>query len=288
MGLREFVEDKIIRRKAMFERIPVERFSIRLARTVEEYEQAFRLVHVAYVYQGYELLKAIDMRTTEQHVLPEASVLVAYEDGRCVGTISATLDSPAGLPLDKDYPEELGALRSQGARIVEIGSFAVVSRARRTGASQLLALSTFRLGERAHGATHYVIGVNPKAAPFYRAVWGFKPLGPSRGHADLSAPVVGLVVSREQGLACMRRFGRMRDGFLPSDYPERADSPPGLQLPEHLPPESWTRWKMPREVFRELFIRRSNRLHCLSEQTRGHLRTQRSDGTVRQLQLKAV
>ena len=43
--------------------------------------------------------------------------------------------------------------------------------------------------------------------------------------------------------------------------------------------EDWARWKMPREVFQELFVRRSDRLRTLDPQTRAHLEIVRSPRT---------
>jgi len=290
MRVRERLENLMVRRKVGFDSVPVDRLELRLARSVEDYEQAFRLLHFAYAYEGYSSLGPVELRATEQHLLPEANVLVAYEGERLRGTVTVTLDSPAGLPLDKDFPEELGALRKQGARLAELGSLAVVGAARRTGASQLLELAAFRLGHQALGATHYVLGVHPRGVPYFRAIWGLRPLASARQHADLSAPVVGMVATAERGVAILNRHFRkpLANGYRPVDYIVSDVAPPGLTLPENLPPESWARWKLSREVFRELFMRRTTLLRDLSERTRSHLESKRTDRTLGRMQLKAV
>lgn len=284
MKLPAFVSDPLIRRKARIHALDTDRFEIRLARTHEEYRDAFRLVHVGYVFQGIEPLKEIDLRIAEQHVLAEATVLVAYEKGRIVGTISVISDSSAGLPLDKDYPEEMAALRRSGARISEVGSLAVVRRCWHSSLMPLLGMAAGRLGFRVHGSTHNVIGVHPKAAAFYRAIWNFHPLGSPRQHTELDAPVVGLVHERRATQEHMARVHRrpMIHGsrLYPVDYFFGDTVPAGLYLPEDVPETEWPRFKMPRDVFRELFIDRSNRLAELSTKTVHRLREQRTEQTV--------
>jgi hypothetical protein len=282
MQLPAFISDPVIRRKTRLHTIDNGRFEIRIARTAQEYRDAFRLVHVGYVFQGIEPLKELDLRITEQHVLPEATVLVAYENNRLVGTISVTKDSPAGLPIDKDYPEEIAKLRSSGAQISEIGSLAVVRRCWHSSLMPLLGMAAGRLGMRIHQSTHHIIGVHPRAAAFYRAIWGFLPLGPSQHHAELDAPVIGLMHERSALQSHMTHYHRrpMNSGMLPVDYMFGSRVPNGLYMPEDVSASEWPRFKMSREVFRDLFIDGSNRMEELSTQTLRHLRQQRSEQTV--------
>jgi hypothetical protein len=283
MKLPAFVSDPWIRHKVRLHEVDTERFRVRLARTAQEYQDAFRLVHVGYVFQGIEPLRELDLRITEQHVLSEATVLVAYEGEQIVGTISITKDSPAGLPLDKDYPEALAKLRNAGAQIAEIGSLAVVRRCWHSSLMPLLGMAAARVAFRVYGSTHQVIGIHPKATPFYRALWDFHPLGPARRHSELEAPVIGLAAERESLRSHATRFYRRPmtvEKTLPVDYVFDARIPRNLYLPEDIPAHEWPRFKMSRGVFRELFIERANRLSSLSVRTVDHLRTQRSEQTV--------
>lgn len=282
MKLPPFLLDRWIRHKAALHELDLDRFEIRLARTADEYRDAFGLVHVGYVFQGIERLRSMDLRITEQHVLSEAIVLVAYEKGQIVGTISVTKDSPAGLPLDKDYPAELARLRSTGATLTEFGSLAIVRRCWHSSLMPLLGMAAARVAFRVHQSTHNVIGIHPRAADFYRAVWDFHPIGAPRQHAELAAPVIGLVHERSAVTAHYHQYFKrpMKDGSLPSMYTLGSRVPTGLYLPEDVPASEWPRFKMPREVFRELFIEGSNRLRELSAPTFQHLRAQRSEQTV--------
>ncbi len=281
MKLPQFIIDPWIRRKARLDSIDLGRFQIRLARSVKEYEDAFRLIHLAYAYQGIEPLRRIDLRITEQHVLSEAVVLVAYEKEQLVGTVSVTKDSPAGVPLDKDYDAEIATLRRSGAQISEIGSLALVRRCWHSGLMPLLGLAAARVCFRIHGSTHNVIGVHPKAAPVYRAMWNFHQLGSAHQHAELEAPVIGLVQERGAVRKHLEQHYRAYpNGLTPMEYCFGEKSPLGLELPEGVVGEAWPRFKMPREVFRSIFIIQTNHLVDLSPATLDHLRTQRSEETV--------
>lgn len=280
MQLPSFVVDPWIRRKARFESIDLDRFEIRLARSTREYEDAFRLVHLAYAFQGIEPLRRLDLRITEQHVLSEAVVLVAYERDRLVGTISITKDSPAGLPLDKDCGDELAALRRKGARLSEVGSLAIVRRCWHSGLMPLLGMAAARVGFRVHGSSHNVIGVHPKAVDFYRAIWKFGPLGKARQHADLDAPVIGLIHECSAVQAHLSRCFRSSRGLRPLEYTFADKRPVGLDLPEDVAGEDWPRLRMSRDVFRSVFVEQSNRLAELSTGTLQYLRSQRSEDTI--------
>jgi hypothetical protein len=273
--------DYAIRRRVNFERLPIGRYTISVARTLEEYESAFRLVHVGYVFQGIERLHPIDLRVTEQHVLRESIVLVAYDQEQPVGTITVTGDSPAGLPLDADYPEALSRLRGTGARLAEIGSFSIVQRCQKSGLAVLLSMAAVRIAFRTFNASHFIYGVHPKASPLYRAVWGAETLGSPRPHAVLRAPVAGHVSERTRVLEHFRRAFRrpMASGYRPGEHLLWGPPLPCLQMP-NISEQQLASFKIPRDIFRSLFIERTNRIQNLSVNTFGYLKTQRTDETL--------
>lgn len=283
MKLPRCVIDRIIRRKVRLHAAPLGRFTVRVARTTREYEEAFALVRTAYVFMGIESLTSAPLRITDQHVLAESFVLVAHEGDELVGTMTVTMDSAAGLPLDKDYPNELAEQRDLGRRLCEFGSLAIVSRCHHSGVSTLLNMTAIRLARETLAASHVVMGIHPKATPVYRALWGFTPMGRAQEHANLRAPVASMVLALE-GLEThleshyrrpMATGHNVADHFFGTPFP-------GVELPpSHLSAESLERWKLPREVFRDLFVRHSNRLATLPEKTREVLARERSPETLR-------
>ena len=273
------LELHLSRKRAGFERVVPGRFSIRVARTAREYEDAFRLVHVAYVMRGISPLTALDLRITEQHMFNEATVIVAYEGDQIVGTVTVTRDSPAGLPLDKDYPRELEALRAVHD-LAEVGSLAIVQRCQGEGLMHLLGAASTAFGTTTLGVGAMVFGINPPAQRYYEILWGARPLGQSRRHGQLAADVVGVVAERTVTEAIFNRYpGRMHDGRAMRDFIFRGEPIAGVEIPRTID-ASFPRWKMSREVFRELFVEKTQRLETLSDESGVYLRTQRSRATL--------
>lgn len=245
--------DRFIRWRVRFHETPLDRYQIRIARSAAEYDQALRLVHASYVYQGLESVRANEVRLTPQHLLPQATVILAYEGEQLVGTMTVTADSPAGLPLDKDYPEEMAQLRKSGARIVEYGSLTVVQRCWHSGVTNLMNIAAYRIATEQHHATHTVVGVAPRAMPVYRALFNFRVFGGQKHHVQLVSAMYGLVQDMAAAPAFVRRhFSRpMRSGHLPiahfSGLPLPCiDLPRGLTLPE------FVAWKRSSDVVREM------------------------------------
>lgn len=280
MRVPRIISDRLIRRKVAMESTPLDRFTVRIAHTVDCYEGAFRLVQSAYIAKGIESVLASTLRITPQHVLPEAYVLIAELRGQLVGTMTVTLDSPAGLPLEKDYPEALAPMRAMGRRLCEFGSLAIAERYRNQGVANLLNMAAFTIASQKLNADRIVLGVNPVAVDYYRAMYNAAPFGGPKGHAQLSAPVAGLTIDREGGyeFLCRAYPRRMPTGYLAADHFFGAPLP-CIEMPEGSHAEL-TRWKLSREVFQELFLRRSNRIETLDENTREHLGHMRSPHTV--------
>lgn len=279
MTLASILLDPLVRRKTKLHETPLDRYQVRIARTEQEYTDAFRLVHAAYVWQGIENVRSKDLRISPQHVVPETTVLVAYEGENLVGTMTVVLDSKAGLPLDKDYQSEIDALRRHGARLVEYSAFAVVQRCWHTGVSNLLYLAANNVTTSLLNASHVVIGVHPRAKPFYRAVFNFGVLGAVRQHAELEAPVVGLVQDLQVLRSFLTRFHRkpMRTGHLPVDHFFGAPLA-CLELPRDMSTEAFVQWKTSTDVVQRLVAkkgdvaaraasRRQTLLHVVREET---------------------
>jgi hypothetical protein len=268
--------DRLIRRKAALHTTPCDKYRVRIAHTLDEHQDAFKLLHIAYVFQGIESVRNSDMRITAQHVLPESTVFVAYDESSVVGTMTATLDSPAGLPLEKDYPELIAQLRAKGARLVEYGSLAVVRRCWHTGVTNLLNMACHWFSFHVLEATHCVIGINPKAKDVYRALYAFRSMGEAKFHAELNAPVAGMIQDlMEVQEFLVRHYRRPMATGISVGKHFTETLPPCIELPSHKL-EELTRWKLPREVFQELFINQSDRLDSLDPKTREHLEGWRS------------
>ncbi|MBW2732382.1 MAG: hypothetical protein JRH20_08290 [Deltaproteobacteria bacterium] len=268
----------LTRKKLGLHTLSLDRFEVGTAHTVDDYEQAFQLVHAAYVFQGIEVnIGGQALRMTPQHVLAESTILLAHEKERPVGTLTVTLDSPAQLPLDDDYPRELAALRKAGATLVEYGSLMVVRRCWQSGVAHLLNMTATNFASNLLGGTHVVAGIHPRALPLYAGLFGLRPIGKVRRHSHLHAPVQGMVGEFASIQRFMAKHHRrpMMSGQRPVDH-FFGELPSCIKRPPISSLEDLRRWKLPREVFQEMFIHRSDHLKTLDGRTRAHLRAERS------------
>jgi hypothetical protein len=247
-----------------------------VARDLLEYEDAFKLLHLVYAFQGHVPVGNSDLRITPQHVLPESTVIVAYEGDMLVGTITVTQDSPAGVPLDSDLRTDLDRLRQRGP-LVELGSLAVVRRCWRTGLNTLLLLAAYRFARYVVEARSAVIAVEPRYADYYRALYGFEAIAAPQQRDGAGPPLLTM----SQDLRALPEFVRrhfkkpMQSGQTLAQH-MLGEPMPCVVLPEDVPLEELGRWKMSRQVFRELFIEQVNRIDSLDPATLRHLRRSRS------------
>ncbi|MBD3383593.1 hypothetical protein GF407_01590 [candidate division KSB1 bacterium] len=90
-------------------------YEIRKAATKQELERVYRLTHDAYVEMNYAKPQP-DSRLIhypELENIPETTVMIAESGSRVLGTLSITVDGPAGLNTDRDFPEHTSRIRSQ-------------------------------------------------------------------------------------------------------------------------------------------------------------------------------
>ena len=80
----------------------------------KEIKDAFRLVYRRYVERGYIEENPAKMRFTVFNALPDTTTFTCVLRGEVVSTATVVADSPAGLPADEIFREELDELRRQG------------------------------------------------------------------------------------------------------------------------------------------------------------------------------
>ena len=152
-----------------------------------------------------------------------------------------------------------------------------------SGVNTLLMMAGIAIATKKLHADRIVIGINPRAIDYYRAILQFAPMGQKKAHAQLVAPVAGM----ELNLHALRPFlaraytQAMASGFLPVEH-FLGELPDCISLPEGSHQEL-VRWKLSREVFREVFMQHSNHLETLDASTRQYLELQRTPRTIGQV-----
>jgi hypothetical protein len=162
-----------------------------IARTVDDVIEAWQLVYFA-----YRRAKLIDANPFRLHTPPQAIgsstlVLIGRLGYMAANTISGYVDRTGSLPLDTVYADELGTLRKQGRRLMEIGLFADRRDHVQRSAKGLLDLMRFMFFFAKHGGVDdVVIGIHPSHAAFYQRMFAFQPTGQIRKYPVVNnAPV---------------------------------------------------------------------------------------------------
>lgn len=176
---------------------PDARLELKIASTQDELEDCFRILHDAYVSNGFMKPAVSGMRITPYHALPTTTTLCAKFDGRVVGTMSMIREGIFGFPLQSIF--DLEAVRAKGGNIAEISALAIHPDFRKTGGSILFPLMKFmhQYCTEFFDTRHLIIAVNPEKIELYEALLFFERLQElpvDRYDFANGAPAIGAVL----------------------------------------------------------------------------------------------
>lgn len=168
----------------------------KVAESIDEFEQASRVLHDSYVSAGFMDSHHEGLRIIPQFFLPSTAIMIAKEGDRVIGTMSHIRDNALGLPMEKLF--DLGSLRDNGTRLTEVSSLALHPDYRKKGGlifHQFIRFAwNFSLDY--HGGETFVIAVNPSMVQFYEDLYLFEQLPIKSHHKKYDfvkgAPAVGL------------------------------------------------------------------------------------------------
>jgi hypothetical protein len=154
------------------------RLEISLAQSRSDLQGAFQILYHSYVRAGLIDENPLQVRLTPFHLLPTTEVVVAKLQNTVTSTLTLVVDSPAGLPMDEMYGDELDRFRSQGLRLAEVGCLADRRR------SPVRFIKVFgelaRLSVQvacARGIGALVVVAHPRHERFYTRSFGFERFG---------------------------------------------------------------------------------------------------------------
>jgi hypothetical protein len=165
---------------------------VSLAHTEADLMAAYELVYLRYLKEGYQAPTPGKLRFIAHCCLPTSHTFVAKIHGQVVATLSLICDHALGLPLEKEYPEEVARLRAQGDVLAEVSCLAtrrfgdrgVLMRLMRT----MYAYARYQLGTSA-----CCIAVHPRQRRFYERVLLFERIGEERRYQAVGqAPAIAL------------------------------------------------------------------------------------------------
>lgn len=148
----------------------INELEITVAKNIIDLYESHQFCYNTYIEEGYAKPFEGKIRLTPHHALPTTTTIIARHHGRVVGTITAILDGPLGLPSDKF--SNLEELREKHTRIVEGSSFAVDKDYRgKDGQLTFLLIKYFyKYAKQYMNADCIVAAINPKQKSLYNDV----------------------------------------------------------------------------------------------------------------------
>ena len=231
--LPRFIREPLIRRHLQFDHDVLGELTVKVAETVEEHEQAGRLIHESYVRRGLMPPHASGLWVTPHGLLPTTMVFVARHGEAIVGTMSLVVDSALGLPMDKIFAEELAPLRQAGRLVAEAGALCVAPDYRNKGVALLLNKLMWRCAKERLSVQDLVIAVHPDVQCLYEAVQLFRRVGPVRMYPGLSGKAALLELDLETAEERMAKaFGHRGADATNPHYLYYVAEHPQIQLPD--------------------------------------------------------
>ena len=176
----------------------IDRPAIKFAETIDEFSQAFSLLHDIYLQMKYlSKPKPHGMLFGIHALLPETVVFVAKSYQTVISTLTEIFDTEQfGLPMDIIYRDELDGLRAQGRKIVELSALVTPSKLRWRNLFMYLSQVMYQYSIY-RGIDDLCIAVNPKHVRFYKSIFLFEDLGPERLYPRVDAPAVALRINMD-------------------------------------------------------------------------------------------
>ena len=230
------------------------------ARSRDHLEEAYKLVYLNYVRRGYIPENPSEMRFTIFNAFPNTVTFVADLHEKLVATVTLVDDTPAGLPMDEIYHEELQTLRDQGRHVTEVTMLAD----RRLSVSRsffmLIRLMklVFDYATLYLNASDLCITVNPHHDRFYQDYLLFTPMGGLRAYPSVAN---NPALARRLDLNGVREICREHANLLSHFYEDRT---PVQEFEE--------RFKMSEEDLRYFYTKQSDVLAEAPEYIVRHLR----------------
>lgn len=177
----------------------LDRPNIKIAETLDELTQTFRLIYAEYMEQGYiQAPHPEGLLYSIYNFLPKTCVFIFRSYLDVISTISYTPHTELfGLPMDSLYKDEIDVLRNQGRKVVEIGSLAT-ERSKRGKNVVMYLYKTIINYALFTGVNDLCLMVNPKHVRFYSDIMLCEPLGEEKFYPSVGAPAVAMRVNMDE------------------------------------------------------------------------------------------
>ncbi|MDX1252534.1 MAG: hypothetical protein IDH49_09875 [Gammaproteobacteria bacterium] len=162
---------------------PDKPLEIRIARSARELHDAYHLVYNQYCKIGYQIENDSKIRFTPHFALPTSHTFIALSHGEVAATLTMVIDGALGLPMEKEYPEEIQLLRRKsGALLAEI-SCLVTRRSRDLTLLLQLFYAAYIYALHRHKVSDFCVAIAPEHQSFYRHAMLLEQIGPVKEYA---------------------------------------------------------------------------------------------------------
>jgi hypothetical protein len=184
--------------------LSVKDFRIRLADTEAGRNSASMLINKMYSWRGY----AGSHQITKS---PNRITLTAFMEDKLIGTVTLSIDSPAGLMADEIFKDEIDKHRGDGRKLCELTKLAFDAEIKSAFAFASLFHLCFIYARRIHQCTDAFIEVNPRHQKYYERMLGFRRQGELRMNTRVDAPAHLLWLDLDYMEAQIRAHGGTSD-----------------------------------------------------------------------------
>lgn len=170
----DYIAENWVRQKIKINEKDLDRFTIKVANTLEEFEQGYRLLYECYLEQGYlPATSENSLRITKYHLMPTSTMFVVKDGPQVVATLTHVIDSKLGLPGDTAV--DLKDVKRTSSRVAEISALAIKKGYRRQH-SIMFALTrlVYHFSVQYAGCDTWVICVSSYVDLYYRSLFFFK------------------------------------------------------------------------------------------------------------------
>lgn len=154
-------------------------FTIKVANTLEERADVFRLAYQVYLGKGFLKANPNEWLVNDYDADEETTILVVKDkNNKLVGSVTLVFDGYSKLPAQKIYGKEIQLLRSVSEKVAEISRLIINPEYRNS--KEILVLMFNYLAIYASSVMKYTclaIEVNPRHKLYYKELLGFTEIG---------------------------------------------------------------------------------------------------------------
>ncbi|MDO9182222.1 MAG: hypothetical protein Q7U04_07425 [Bacteriovorax sp.] len=191
-------------------KIPValsENMCFKIANTSIELEEAYTVLHDAYVEQTFITPQKNGMRIISHYVLPTTTTIIGKIDEEVIGTLSIIKAGELGVPMDKVF--DISTFIEKNQTYAEISSLAIKKEFRREYGSEIffpLLKYMYEYCTEFFHVENLLIVIHPKDEAFYNGLMFFEKI-PNTGVIDyMGNPAIALVLNLKYALNRFEEF----------------------------------------------------------------------------------